>query len=261
MSRGPACAKLREVGAELALGVLPGRERAEAVAHLDRCAECREFVEQLCLVGDRLIGLLPDTEPPLGFTSRVVRSLAQQAAAPEERARAARGPGLALPGPRGPARRARGWLAVAAAVLAGFAGWAIGTRRPGAHRLTPARRRVRAREGRGHHLGRPRCRDRWDRRPRRSCRGCRDGRRSRRWNRQGHLPSQALGGDDRPRLRSLRPKRHAVTPVDSNTLSGARRRLPTAPSLPRLTAARQVPARGGMGPPPRPGSVTRAAPP
>lgn len=37
-----SCEKLREIGAELALGVLPGRERAGAVAHLERCADCRE---------------------------------------------------------------------------------------------------------------------------------------------------------------------------------------------------------------------------
>ncbi|MYU62149.1 zf-HC2 domain-containing protein, partial [Streptomyces sp. SID69] len=81
MSSDANCEKMREIGAELALGVLPGRERAEAVAHLDTCADCREFVRQLTLVGDRLIGLLPCQEPPLGFETRVARSLAQQAAA------------------------------------------------------------------------------------------------------------------------------------------------------------------------------------
>ncbi|MEU1168323.1 zf-HC2 domain-containing protein, partial [Streptomyces sp. NPDC005921] len=67
MSSDAHCEKLREVGAELALGVLPGRERAEAVAHLDGCADCREYVRQLTGIGDRLIGLLPDAEPPPGF--------------------------------------------------------------------------------------------------------------------------------------------------------------------------------------------------
>ncbi|MER6923493.1 hypothetical protein ABT314_31815 [Streptomyces spiralis] len=45
------CDKLREIGAELALGVLPGRERAGAVAHLERCADCREHIRQLTQVG------------------------------------------------------------------------------------------------------------------------------------------------------------------------------------------------------------------
>ncbi|SHM77278.1 zf-HC2 domain-containing protein [Streptomyces yunnanensis] len=44
--------------------MLSGRERAEATAHLDRCAECREYIGQLALVGDGLLGLLPGSEPP-----------------------------------------------------------------------------------------------------------------------------------------------------------------------------------------------------
>ncbi|MGR6971809.1 hypothetical protein ACU639_19860 [Streptomyces cynarae] len=73
------CEKLREIGPELALGVLPGRERAGAVAHLERCADCREYVAQLTLVGDRLIGLLPCGEPPVGFETRVAQALTRSA--------------------------------------------------------------------------------------------------------------------------------------------------------------------------------------
>ncbi|MGV9630325.1 zf-HC2 domain-containing protein, partial [Streptomyces sp. NPDC003487] len=80
------CEQVRELSAELALGVLAGRERARAIAHLDRCADCREHVRQLTLVGDRLIGLLPDREPPVGFETRVARRLAHQVTA-------AQGPG------------------------------------------------------------------------------------------------------------------------------------------------------------------------
>ncbi|MER6026832.1 hypothetical protein [Streptomyces sp. NPDC001851] len=132
MSSDPNCDTLREIGAELALGVLCGSERAEAVAHLDRCADCREYVRQLTLVGDRLIGLLPCSDPPSGFEARVARSLAQQAAAQE-------GGGPARASGRTPrrfrdrarrARRARLRLAAVAGTLAvavGFAGWAVGT--------------------------------------------------------------------------------------------------------------------------------------
>ncbi|MBL1107531.1 hypothetical protein JK361_23520 [Streptomyces sp. 5-8] len=143
MSSDPTCDKLREIGAELALGVLPGRERAEAVAHLDRCADCREHVRQLTLVGDRLIGLLPDGEPPPGFENRVARSLARQAAPATGRGRSRapgrahrdprdrdRAPGRAHQGLRDRARRARlrlAAVATAAVVAVGFAGWAIGT--------------------------------------------------------------------------------------------------------------------------------------
>ncbi|MEU1202568.1 hypothetical protein ABZ446_41005 [Streptomyces sp. NPDC005813] len=94
MSSEMTCEKVREVGAELALGVLPGRERAGAVAHLDECAGCREYVEQLTLVGDGLIGLLPGSEPPVGFEARVAQSLTQ-----EKPVREARGHGAHLRGP------------------------------------------------------------------------------------------------------------------------------------------------------------------
>lgn len=130
MSSDVTCEKLREIGAELALGVLPGREWAEAVAHLDRCAACREYVEHLVLLGDRLIGLLPDREPPLGFETRMARRLAQDARAQEDRPHP-RAPRVAAKGfLRGDARRARLRIGSAAAALAlgfGFAGWAVGT--------------------------------------------------------------------------------------------------------------------------------------
>ncbi|MEU6981665.1 hypothetical protein [Streptomyces sp. NPDC046371] len=108
---GVGCERLRELGAELALGVLPARERAEAVAHLDRCPECREHVEQLTAAGDGLLGLLPEAEPPVGFESRVVAALAP-APAPRRHGR----------------RRLRlAAAAVAAALACGFGGWAVGT--------------------------------------------------------------------------------------------------------------------------------------
>ncbi|MFI5683072.1 hypothetical protein [Streptomyces sp. NPDC051636] len=126
MSSDVTCEKLLEIGAELALGVLPGRERAAAVAHLDRCADCREYVGQLTLVGDGLVGLLPGSEPPVGFETRVARSLAQAAAAHEGR-RSARGPGHARKRFRGRVRLRAASAAAAFALASGFGGWAVGT--------------------------------------------------------------------------------------------------------------------------------------
>lgn len=129
MSSEANCEKLREIGPELALGVLPGRERAEAVAHLDRCADCREYIRQLTLVGDRLAGLLPDREPPPGFETRVARGLAQSTPAPGGQ-RPAGVFGRSRRGLRHGARRARVRVAAvgaACAVAVGFAGWAVGT--------------------------------------------------------------------------------------------------------------------------------------
>ncbi|MFF4695203.1 hypothetical protein [Streptomyces chattanoogensis] len=126
MSRDVTCEKLLDIGAELALGVLPARERAAAVAHLDRCADCREYVGQLTLVGDGLIGLVPGREPPVGFETRVARPPARSAAVPDGR-RHTRGPGRAHKGFRGRVRL-RVASAVAAFALAfGFDGWAVGT--------------------------------------------------------------------------------------------------------------------------------------
>ena len=69
------CAEFADAAAELALGVLTGRERARALAHLDRCEECRENVRQLTVTGEELVGLLPAIEPPAGFETRVMERL------------------------------------------------------------------------------------------------------------------------------------------------------------------------------------------
>jgi hypothetical protein len=69
------CAQLHDVAAELALGVLTGRERATAIAHLGQCRACREEVRQLMAVGGLLPELLPPAEPPAGFETRVLQLL------------------------------------------------------------------------------------------------------------------------------------------------------------------------------------------
>jgi hypothetical protein len=70
------CARLREMAPELALGVLVGAERGQALAHLALCAECRQFVDEMSEVADSLLLLAAEAEPPLGFESRVVARLA-----------------------------------------------------------------------------------------------------------------------------------------------------------------------------------------
>ena len=69
------CAGFADVAAELALGVLTGRERAEALAHLDRCPACQENVRQLTVTGEQLLRLLPVGRPPPGFETRVLERL------------------------------------------------------------------------------------------------------------------------------------------------------------------------------------------
>lgn len=75
-----SCEEFGDVAAELALGVLTGRERARAIEHLDQCETCREHVRQLSLTGEEMLGLLPSHEPPVGFESRVMGRLGHTAA-------------------------------------------------------------------------------------------------------------------------------------------------------------------------------------
>lgn len=89
------CARLREVAPELALGVLVGDERGQALAHLALCAECRHFVDEMSEIADSLLLMAAEAEAPLGFESRVVARLA----------------------PDHPRRRPWQWIATAAAAV------------------------------------------------------------------------------------------------------------------------------------------------
>ena len=104
-----SCDEFADVAAELALGVLTGRERAQAVAHLDECDSCREHVRQLSLTGEELLRLLPSQEPPEGFESRVMAGL-----------------GVATRRPKKWSRRMLTLAAAALAVVAcGLGGWGL----------------------------------------------------------------------------------------------------------------------------------------
>jgi hypothetical protein len=136
------CREFSDVAAELALGVLTGRERAQALAHLDHCASCREEVRQLTATGEGLLGLLPSVEPPAGFEARVMDRLGLAAPAPSPASKAswtsrmsllgrkpARGAGTGRARPAGRTRRVLALAAVALAVVAaGLGGWGL---RPG----------------------------------------------------------------------------------------------------------------------------------
>ena len=149
-----SCRDFAEVASELALGVLTGRERAAALAHLDSCESCRELVRELTMTGEELLALLPPREPPPGFESRVLERIGLSAAAGQSRSgRSGSGrsqSGRTKPGPRRgagrrgtrgqdrpaagrPAGRARAGmrnvLAAAAVVVAlvgaGLGGWGL----------------------------------------------------------------------------------------------------------------------------------------
>ena len=118
-----SCAEFYDSAAELALGVLTGRERAEALAHLDHCEACREHVRQLTATGEQMLGLLPTAEPPAGFETRVMDRLGLAAPAPKplrhRRQRPAWGHGFSP-------RRALAAAAVVVAVIgAALGGWGL----------------------------------------------------------------------------------------------------------------------------------------
>lgn len=109
------CTRLEDSCAELALGVLPACERAEAMAHLQSCPACRQHLRELALTADALVGLVADSEPPIGFEGRVLERLGLSSKRPLWRRVVARYR-FALP------------AAAAAAALAfgGVGGWVIG---------------------------------------------------------------------------------------------------------------------------------------
>ena len=69
------CDEVRELAPELALGIVDGEERAEALRHLTGCADCRRAVEELSEVADDLLMVAPVQEPSAGFESRVVAAM------------------------------------------------------------------------------------------------------------------------------------------------------------------------------------------
>jgi len=115
VSGGPECLDVQPELTELALGLLSGRERAAALAHVEGCPSCSAELEQLSQVADRLPQVAPEVEPPVGFETALFERLRHQGGPVA--------PGSARPAgrpqaDRSPARRRRAVLAVAAAAVA-----------------------------------------------------------------------------------------------------------------------------------------------
>lgn len=119
------CRDFDDCAVELALGVLPARQRAEALSHLERCTACRAHLGELAGVGDSLVEMVPAVEPPLGFERRVLRALP---AVTKRRRRPGFRPPRSMPwSPPRPRRSlATGIAAAALAAAIGLGGWAIG---------------------------------------------------------------------------------------------------------------------------------------
>jgi hypothetical protein len=131
------CEQVRELAAELALGIATGVERDAALRHLSDCSDCRGLVSELSSVGEEILRLTPAREPPAGFEARVLDALAEQAEPRRPRARPHR-------------RRLATALALAATfVLAALVGGGSAFLATGADRRLAESYRAVLREGQG----------------------------------------------------------------------------------------------------------------
>jgi hypothetical protein len=114
------CEHVLPLLAELATGAATGYDRARALAHVARCPSCRAELAQLSKIADELLLLAPAHEPPAGFESQVMASIAEDAP-PSRPAATRRRPAFRH---RFPRRLAVSAAAVAlAATLGGGAVW------------------------------------------------------------------------------------------------------------------------------------------
>ena len=112
MSDQLTCAAARELAPDLALGLLPGAERARLLAHLAGCASCDALVAELADVADSLLLLAPGADPPPGFESAVLARIDREPASgpvtPESAGPASVVPGFVAPGSVAPGSVAPG---------------------------------------------------------------------------------------------------------------------------------------------------------
>lgn len=73
--RERGCEQYSNELAELALGVLTGRERAQVLAHVESCPGCADELEHLARVADIVVQAAPEMEPPLGFEVRLFEQM------------------------------------------------------------------------------------------------------------------------------------------------------------------------------------------
>lgn len=128
VQRPPRCEWVREVAPDLALGLLTGAERGDALAHLERCEGCRAEVAALSGTADEILLAVPEATPPEGLDRRVLAAVAAHRALGDD------GPGATVRAPRrGHPRRpaSRGLALMLAAALLVVAGLAAAMLRNG----------------------------------------------------------------------------------------------------------------------------------
>jgi hypothetical protein len=83
--RERGCEEYGEELAELALGVLTGRDRARVLSHVESCPRCAEELEILSRAADSVVQAAPEMEPPLGFEVRLFERMGLTDVAPRRR--------------------------------------------------------------------------------------------------------------------------------------------------------------------------------
>jgi hypothetical protein len=73
--RPVGCPEVRELAPEIALGIVSGPQRADALQHASECGPCRVLVGELAEAADALPLLAAEAEPPPGFEQRVLSAL------------------------------------------------------------------------------------------------------------------------------------------------------------------------------------------
>ena len=79
------CEEYGDELAELALGVLTGRERARVLLHVESCPRCAEELEILARAADSVVQAAPEMEPPLGFEVRLFERMGLTDVTPRRR--------------------------------------------------------------------------------------------------------------------------------------------------------------------------------
>jgi hypothetical protein len=83
--RERGCEEYGDELAELALGVLTGRDRARLLSHVESCPRCAEELEILSRTADSVVQAAPEMEPPLGFEVRLFERMGLTDVAPRRR--------------------------------------------------------------------------------------------------------------------------------------------------------------------------------
>jgi hypothetical protein len=81
------CGEYSDDLAELALGILTGRERAATLSHVESCPRCADELEQLSRAADTVVSVAPDMEPPMGFEVRLFDAMGVADTPPPRRSR------------------------------------------------------------------------------------------------------------------------------------------------------------------------------